>query len=385
MRTIAINAVNSNSGGGKSIRDSYIKLLNEQPLKDRYVLFVAKEASLPPVTNPNIEIMKLPTFYSRAIAVPLVYRYLLGRILDRIGANVVLNVGNLIIRTEAKQIAVFHWPYGVDVHKKVWMGMTPTDWLTRKTKLWFLERYFREADIVVAQTEFIRRRLIEKYELADVRIIGNTVTLTDNADTRADLVLPEGVRLVYPCVYYPHKNLEILLDVGERIKARNLPYRIVTTVNSDGSVAARRFVKNIVERGLGETIVNIGQVQPAHMPGLYHQCDALLMPSLLESFSIVYPEAMHYGLPVFTSDMWFAHSVCGDAAKYFDPFDADDILNSVQEVMSDDASKRTLINAGHRHLSSFPSWPDNFALYQAIIRELLGDPDHGDRYERKHI
>ncbi len=164
MRTIAINAVNSNSGGGKSIRDSYIKLLNEQPLKDRYVLFVAKEASLPPVTNPNIEIMKLPTFYSRAIAVPLVYRYLLGRILDRIGANVVLNFGNLIIRTEAKQIAVFHWPYGVDVHKKVWMGMTPTDWLTRKTKLWFLERYFREADIVVALSESHERVFEERLQ-----------------------------------------------------------------------------------------------------------------------------------------------------------------------------------------------------------------------------
>lgn len=371
MKTVVINALNSNSGGGRSIRDSYLRLLNEQVLEDRYVFFVAKGAGLPAVTNPGIEIMELPAPYSRTVAAPLVYRYLLGRILNRIGADVVLNFGNLIIRTRAKQISVFQWSFGVDVHEMVWAGMLPADRLSRKAKLWLLERYFHEADIVVAQTEFIRQRLIEKYGLDDVRVIGNAVTLADDADTQADLALPEGVRLVYPCVYYPHKNLEILLDVGERIKARGLPYRIVTTVNPDGGTAARRFVEAIAERGLEGTVTNIGQVQPADMPGLYRQCDALLMPTLLESFSIVYPEAMHYGLPVFTSDMWFAHSVCGDAAKYFDPFDAEDILNSVQDVMANETSKSALIEAGRRQLSSFPSWRDNFLSYQTIIRELL--------------
>ncbi len=371
LRTVAINAVNSNSGGGKSIRDSYLKLLNETELEERYVVFVAKGADLAFVTNPNIEVIELPGLYSQTIMAPIIYRFVLGRILNRIGVDVVLNLGNLIIRTRAKQLSVFQWSFGVDVHEKVWAGMLPVDRLSRKAKLWLLERYFHEADVVVAQTEFIRQRLIEKYRLNDVRVIGNAPTLggvTDESGTAFDL--PVGVRLVYPCVYYPHKNLEILLDVAELIKARKLNYRIITTINPGGP-AASRFVGAIAERGLQDVIRNIGQVPPGRMPALYEQCDALLMPTLLESFSIVYPEAMHHGLPILTSDMWFAHSVCGDAAKYFDPFDAANILRSIEEVFSDNAVRSALVETGRRQLASTPTWPENFAAYQAIIDELL--------------
>lgn len=371
MKAVAINALNSNSGGGKSIRDSYLKLLNEQTLEERYVVLVAKGASLPLVTNPNIEVMELPTLYSRTIMAPIVYRFLLGRLIDRIGGGAVLNLGNLIIKTKAKQLFVFQWAYALDVHEKVWTGMTPAERLIRRTKLRLLKRYFRRADIVVAQTQYIRNRLIEKYRLQDVRVIGNAPTVDAAPDGRdAAFDLPEGVRLVCPSIYYPHKNLEILLDLGELIKARNLKYRIITTVNPDGH-AARRFVEAIAERRLQEVVRNIGQVRSDHMKTLYAQCDALLMPTLLESFSIVYPEAMRYGLPIFTSDMWFARSVCGDAAKYFDPFDAEDILRSIEDVFSDVHLKRALVGAGSSQFASFPSWSDNFLSYQNIIYELL--------------
>lgn len=371
MKTVAINALNANSGGGRSIRDSYLKLLNERELRERYVVLAAKGADLAFVTNPNIAVMELPGAYSRTVMAPFVYRFVLGRLLDRIGADAVLNLGNLVIRTAARQLYVFQWAYALDVPEKVWLDMAPTDRLRRRAKLWLLRRCFHEADIVVAQTEHIGRMLVEKYRLADVRVIGNAPTLDDapGGEREAPFDLPAGVRLVYPCVYYPHKNLEILLDLGESIKARNLDYRLVTTVEPDGG-AAGRFVEAIARRGLESIVRNIGQVRPSRMKALYRQCDALLMPSLLESFSIVYPEAMRHGLPIFTSDMWFARSVCGDAARYFDPFDAQDILRSVEEVFSDDAARRALADAGRRRLASFPSWPENFSRYQELLSEL---------------
>ena len=74
---------------------------------------------------------------------------------------------------------------------------------------------------------------------------------------------------------------------------------------------------------------------------------------------------------MFTSDMWFAHSVCGEAAEYFDPFDAADILRAIEQVMSKSEAKNALIEAGRRQLASFPSWQENFATYQQFIAELL--------------
>ena len=40
MKPIVVNALNSNSGGGKSIRDSYLKILNEQELENRYIIII---------------------------------------------------------------------------------------------------------------------------------------------------------------------------------------------------------------------------------------------------------------------------------------------------------------------------------------------------------
>lgn len=371
MRTVAINALNSNSGGGKSIRDSYLKLLNDEELTERYCVLVANGADLGYITNPKIEVIAMPGAWSWTFLAPLVYRYALRRVLRSFGASVLLNMGDLIVNTEAKQIYIFDWSYALDVHPKVWADMKLVDWINRRVKLLLVKRDFNKPDIVIAQTEFIKKRIIELYGLHDVRVINNAVTInTAISDEPLDFSLPPGTRLVYPSVYYPHKNLEILLDVASLIKISKLDYRIVTTVNPDTD-ASQRFLDSIAKRGLQDIISNIGQVPLNQMHNLYKQCDAVLMPTLLESFSIVYLEAMYHGLPVFTSNMWFARAVCGDAAVYFDPLDAKDILAAIEKVMPDPSAKKSYIIAGKQQLTGFPSWEMNFATYQTYITELL--------------
>lgn len=345
-------------------------MLNNEVLVDRYVVIAAQGSALGFVTNPNIEILRMPGLCSWTLAAPIIYRFVLGRVLDRVGADVVLNIGDLIIHTTVKQIYVFDWAYALDVHPKVWADMKSIDLLIRKAKLWLLKRYFHRPDIVIAQTHFIQNRLKELYSLKDVRVINNAVTIkTAKKGLSPNFDLPPGVRLVCPAVYYPHKNIEVLLDLASLIMHQNLDYRIVTTVNPDTG-AAQRFVDAIVERRLQYVIKNIGQVPLDQMYILYEQCDALLMPTLLESFSIVYLESMHHGLPIFTSNMWFARSVCGEAAKYFDPFNAEDILRSLNEVMPNADAKEALVAVGRRQLASFPTWEENFAAYCEFINEL---------------
>ena len=371
MAVIVINALNSNSGGGKSIRDSYVTLLNAAELQDRYVIVTVVGSGLEFVTNPNIEIIEMPRFWSSAVFAPLIYRFFLGRVFRNIGADVVLNMGDLIVHTAAKQLYIFDWPYALDVHPKVWADMNRFDWINRRLKLWLIQRDFKYPDIVIAQTDFIKSRLTRLYGLKDVRVVNNAVTInTAQTEKELDFSLPRGLRLLYPTVYYPHKNLEVLLELAGLIKLAGRDYQIVTTVNAD-TKASRRFLGLLKERGLQDIILNVGQVPLNQMQTLYRQCNALLMPTLLESFSIVYLEAMHFGLPVFTSDMWFAHAVCGDAAVFIDPFDPKDMFQSIDKVMSDATLITQLSEAGERRLASFPSWTENFATYQKHIGELL--------------
>jgi len=340
-------------------------------LTERYVVITTKGNRLDFVTNSNIKLMEMPSYWRQDFLAPLIYRFALGRLLRKINADVLLNMGDLIVHTDAKQIYIFDWPYALDVHPKVWADMNSIDLLKRRAKLWLLRRDFDNPDIVIAQTNFIRKRLKELYDLQDVRVINNAVTINAApSDETFDFAIPSGIRLVYPTVYYPHKNLQILLNLADLIKTSKIDYRIVTTVNPD-TVAARQFLASIDKRGLQNIIINVGQVPINQMPNLYRQCDALLMPTLLESFSIVYLEAMHHGLPIFTSNMWFAQNVCGDAAKYFDPFDAMDILRIIKEVMQNPEVKKSHIEKGAHQLSCFPTWKENFITYEELIAELL--------------
>lgn len=370
MKTVVINALNSNSGGGKSIRDSYLRLLDATPLNARYVMFVAHDADVGTISNPQLEIARLPALLGKKTMAPLTYRLALDHYITRCGASVVLNLGDVIIRCRARQIYVLDWPYVLDVHPKVWSTMSARDRVIVSAKLMLHQLYFKEPTVVIAQTDEIRSMVRERFGLSDVRVIGNAPTLAEGEQQDFEGPLPPGIRLLCPSLYYPHKNLEVLLDVAQAIKERGSDYRIITTVTPN-SPAAAHFVLAITKRGLQDVLVNVGQLPLSRMKSLYAQCHGLLLPSLLESFSIVYPEAMERGLPIVTSDLWFARAVCGEAASYCNSVNPADILRAVDVAMATSTARERFAEAGRQRLRTLPTWADNFAAYQSIIAELL--------------
>ena len=104
-----------------------------------------------------------------------------------------------------------------------------------------------------------------------------------------------------------------------------------------------------------------------NVPALYTQCDGLLMPTLLESFSGTYVEAMYHGIPIFTSDFDFAKVVCGNAAKYFNPFDVSDIIFQLNSVYTNNREKINLKKEANARLSSFSTWQEAYIQYQNVI------------------
>ena len=92
------------------------------------------------------------------------------------------------------------------------------------------------------------------------------------------------------------------------------------------------------------------------IPSLYAAADLLLLPTLLESFSGTYIEAMHHGVPICTSDRDFARVVCGDDAVYFDPTSAEHIHETIKRVLADSGLRARLIEGGRTRAAAHPSW-----------------------------
>ena len=182
-------------------------------------------------------------------------------------------------------------------------------------KLLFFEQYLNYVDVVIAQTKTMKMRLTHLYKLKKIVIIPNAVSL-ENVNLLKKIIfnLPSGIKLLFLTHYYPHKNLEILIPLSVEIKKRGLKFKIITTVDASQHSGAGKFINDIDKYNLENVVYNIGKVDMNHVPYLYQQCDALLMPTLLESYGLPYIEAMQNRKSIFTSDYDFARDVCKSAA-----------------------------------------------------------------------
>ena len=101
------------------------------------------------------------------------------------------------------------------------------------------------------------------------------------------------------------------------------------TLASEQHFKAARILQTLKKERLDEVVINVGPVRMSNVPSLYNQCDGLLMPTLLESFSGTYVEAMYHRKTILTSRLDFAEDVCGAAAFYFNPLDENSILREM--------------------------------------------------------
>jgi glycosyltransferase involved in cell wall biosynthesis len=153
--------------------------------------------------------------------------------------------------------------------------------------------------------------------------------------------------------YYPHKNLERLLEAFHRYRAQLQEVAIIFTISPGQNSQGATFLRRIQRLGLQDNLVSVGQVDQAELPGYYRNCEALILPTLLESFSATYVEAMHYDCPILTSDIDFARGICGEAALYFDPFSVEAIRDAVLKFLHAPALRQRLVAAGAQRRKLF--------------------------------
>jgi len=235
-----------------------------------------------------------------------------------------------------------------------------------------LRRSLPATRLVFCQTETMGRALRSYYGY------GGRLALMPNAVSRAAVAdsqeAPEVFgrlrgRFVLFCLskYYAHKNLEILAEVFERYGDELADVALILTVRADQHPRAGRFVRRIAAGNLPRFICNVGPI-PQHQIGAYFRhADALILPTLLESFSATYLEAMQFDTPILTSDRDFAREICGDAALYFDPLSAASVRDAITALRDRTDLRERLVAAGrHRRRQYVREWDD-------IVREALAE------------
>ncbi len=373
MANIFVNGLNSKIGGGKSILSNYCKILSKNESEHNFYILTPENEAYRKYSSDTVHIVEIKAIYGKSLFFPWLYNYEFARILNNLKIDVVFNLADIPIATSIPQVFLFDWPYGVYPESVVWKMMDIKSLLTRKTKLFFFKKNLKFVSSLIAQTSEMKERLSRLYNFSNIKIVPNAVSI-ENIEEEAknhEFNFPPGNKLLYLSYYYPHKNLEIFIPIAKEIRRRNLEYKIIITISEAQHAKAKILLQEIDKENLQDIIINIGPVDMSNVPSLYRQCDALLMPTLLESFSGTYVEAMHHRLPILTSDIGFATSVCGDAAIYFNPLKADSILEKIEDVFNNDNLRIDKIEKGKEILSNMPDWEQAYQMYSQIIEESI--------------
>lgn len=157
-----------------------------------------------------------------------------------------------------------------------------------------------------------------------------------------------------------NKNLAMLVAAFEKIDCGDV--QLVTVGGlaktfSNGSLLA-----------YGGNILQAGRISDQELHALYGSAVALVFPSTYEGFGIPLLEAMSVGCPVLTSDIPVTHEVCGEAALFFDPMDADAIAAAMRSALSPSFDREKAIQLGRERARQF-SWA---ASARTLVTSLMG-------------
>jgi glycosyltransferase involved in cell wall biosynthesis len=134
-------------------------------------------------------------------------------------------------------------------------------------------------------------------------------------------------KIFVPSTYFPHKNLEIIFEICKLLDCsdKNEGFQFITTVQSDSI-----FNKRIEEFGLQSMIHNIGPYMYNESHRLYSEADAVFIPSVLETFSTSYIEAIAMAKPLIVADRPFSREICANYAHYYAPLSSIDAKKAIQ-------------------------------------------------------
>lgn len=261
---------------------------------------------------------------------------------------------SLPLVTKCKTVFVCH---GLDWYVMPW-GSKLIDRISHK---FLIPRYANKADGIIAVSNITRDNVVDFLDIESSRIkviyhgvdesFSAPIAANDLAQTRSLYNLPERFFL-YVGQIYPPKNFGRLLKAYAKVGPK---LGISLVIAGEHRWLCGDELELVDKLNLSSWVVRPGWIGRDILPSFYALAEAMLLPSLYESFGLPIVEAMSAGCPVVTSNRYGTKEIADDAAILVDPEDIESIADGMRMVVSDADLKNRLIDAGRKHASQF-SW-----------------------------
>lgn len=228
-----------------------------------------------------------------------------------------------------------------------------------------------KATFVTTANETGKKEILENYSIPSEKIRILPFPVADfcmEEEKKPEVSIPDDY-FFYPAQFWAHKNHIRIIEAVKILKENYLiKVNIVFTGTDKGNMD---HVKKEVEKNdLKEQFYFLNYVSYPEIKYLYKNTIALVYASLLGPNNMPPDEAIYLGCPVIITDIDGHREQLGDAAMYFDGYDAGDLAKCMYDVMCSPEIRKKLIKCGEDHRKKLSSYQYNGEVSK-IITELV--------------
>ncbi|HSM70979.1 MAG TPA: glycosyltransferase family 1 protein [Anaerolineales bacterium] len=241
-----------------------------------------------------------------------------------------------------------------------------SEWFDADFAAWyrlFLPLLVKRAQVIFTPSHHVKQKMINRFNASNVIVIPNGVdTVRFHPDAIQNTYeLPEKF-ILFVGTLQPRKNFQILLSAWDKIKDKFKDHWLIVVGDIGRVFAKTSFVTT-------ECVRFLGYVREKDLPGIYAKARAFILPSFDEGFGLPALEAMACGIPVIVSDGGALPETVGDAGLIFKATDVNDLTGSIEECLSDNGVRTSLVTRGFERAKQF-TWQKSAETVWKALNEI---------------
>jgi len=202
-------------------------------------------------------------------------------------------------------------------------------WIRQNIICNLMKQSLRYANTIVVQTKWMKAATKDwlKDPKKKIEVIPPDIVIKENCE-HVDKRVPE--LFFYPAADEVYKNHEIIIRACEILQQKNIPYRVLFTMNTDESRYASKLYLEVKRKKLN--IEFVGLLEYEQIMRLYKKA-TLVFPSCLESYGLPLLEAKKSDGLILCSDLPFAHEILDDYenAYFFNTMDEKQLADYMEK------------------------------------------------------
>lgn len=327
---IAIHAGTLRGSGSASVGRGTLRAMAAAPREHELVAWVPRGWGMSPdQLGPLLELRHLGPGLRQKLAFESAA---LPRELRQLRANRLFSMGD----TSTPRPKVPH----LLLVQQAYLAYSPADWGFKPprrfaARMTLMAAYFHAGlggvTQFTVQTEDMKRNLAERWRIEPSRIIVVPSGLDlDEFDLSEPIQRAARPTLLLVANAGPHKNHAVLPEMMAALAASGHDARCQLTLSRGELPDVETRARSL---GVLDHFEWLGSQPRSEVVRLLRTATVAVIPSKLESFGLVYYEAMAAGCPVVAADRDFAREACGPAARYAHPDRGDEFAARVSELI----------------------------------------------------